>query len=289
MCGIAGYFGRRAIGEAARATMFAALARRGPDAAHFSGWDGTWRPTPNGDCARGLLSTRLAIRDPRPLADQPMTNERGDLWLCYNGEVYGWEDEARGLSAAGVPFRTHCDSEFILRGYEAWGLDGLLPRLRGMFAFAILDLRRAKLLVARDRLGLKPLLYYHRDGEFAFGSVARALLPYLPGAARRLAPEAIDAYLAHRYIPAPLSIFGALQRLENAHVLELDLASGALAKRCYWHPRGGADASLQERLDEAVGMRTVADRPVGVFLSGGVDSSVVASRLAAKGFSNVRT
>ncbi|MDA8109394.1 MAG: asparagine synthase (glutamine-hydrolyzing) [Betaproteobacteria bacterium] len=283
MCGIAGYFGRRPIGEATRVAMFAAIARRGPDAAHFVGWDGAWRRVTAGDVPRGLFSTRLSIRDPRPLADMPMGNERGDLWVCYNGEVYGWEDDARRLAAETGPFGTRSDTEFILRGYEAWGLEALLPKLRGMFALAILDLRRGKLALVRDRMGVKPLVYCHRGGELAFGSTVRAVLPCVPAGERGFSAEGIDAFLAHRYVPAPRTVFRAIARLENAHLLEYDLASGALEKRCYWKPEPAPGEDLGRRLDEAVELRTVADRPVGVFLSSGIDSSVVASRLAATG------
>lgn len=283
MCGIAGYLGRRPLGEARRAAMHAAIARRGPDAAHFVGWDGAWRRAAAEEATRGLLSTRLSIRDPRPLADMPMANDRGDIWVSYNGDIYGWEDEARALAAATGPFRTRSDTEFILRGYEAWGIDALLPKLRGMFALAILDQRRGKLLLVRDRLGVKPLVFCHRDGELAFGSTVRAVLPCVPAGERGFSAESIDAFLAHRYVPAPRTIFGAIARLENAHLLEYDLASGALAKRRYWRAEPARGDDLGARLDEAVALRTVADRPVGVFLSSGIDSSVIASRLAASG------
>ena len=289
MCGIAGFFGRRPIGEATRAAMLGAIARRGPDASHFVGWDAGMRRVEGGACVHGQLSTRLSIRDPRPLADMPMGNERGDIWICYNGEVYGWEDEARRLAADTGPLKTRSDTEFILRGYEAWGLDALLPKLRGMFALAILDQRRGKVLLVRDRLGVKPLVYYHRDGELAYGSTVRAVLPYVPAARRGLAAESIDAYLAHRYVPAPRTIFQAISRLENAHLLEYDLASGALAKRCYWRAEPARGDDLGGRLDEAVVLRTVADRPVGVFLSSGIDSSVIASRLAATGHADLHS
>jgi asparagine synthase (glutamine-hydrolysing) len=134
-------------------------------------------------------------------------------------------------------FRTHSDTEFILRGYEAWGIDGLLKRLRGMFAFAILDLRQGKVHLARDRMGEKPLLYALLDGNLAFGSLVRSVLPFVPLAARQFSPSAIDAYLAHRYIPAPATVFENIQRLENGYCLEFDLSSRQLKKRRYWQPQ----------------------------------------------------
>jgi asparagine synthase (glutamine-hydrolysing) len=256
--------------------MQAALAPRGPDAQHAQLWE-----------RDGLLHARLSIIDPRPLADQPMANARGDIWIIYNGEVYDWESAAEPLRRA-APFRTRSDTEFILRGYEAWGIEGLLERLRGMFAFAIVDRAKGKAYLARDRMGEKPLVYASVGGELAFGSTVRAVLPFLSARMRELSPEGIDAYLAHRYIPAPRTVYRHVQRLENGHYLEFDLRTRSLAKRRYWKP-APEEGSWLEALDESVRMRTIADRPLGVFLSGGVDSTVVASRLAQQGLTNFRT
>jgi len=221
-----------------------------------------------------------------------MVNDTGDIWLCYNGEVYGWGDDAAGLKSRGVVFRTRSDTEFILRGYEAWGLDRLLERLRGMFAFAILDRRTGKLHLARDRMGEKPLIYAHRPDGIAFGSTVRAVLPWLPPDARGFDPQALDAYLAHRYIPAPRTVLGAIQRLENSHLLSYDLITGRLDKRRYWQPVAKGRCTAKEALAElsrAVELRTVADRPLGAFLSGGIDSSCIASQLAAGGHRDLCT
>jgi len=268
MCGIGGFLAQRPVSPNVVSAMQAALRPRGPDAEHAaSGQHNT------------LLHARLAIIDPRPEADQPMTNERGDISIVYNGEVYDWDHWAAGLRAAGVTFRTRSDTEFILRGYEAWGIEKLLERLRGMFAFAILDARQGKAYLARDRMGEKPLVYSEVGGELAFGSLVRAVLPFLPVEKRELSPEGIDAYLAHRYVPAPRTIFARIQRLENGHYLEFDLRTRRLVKRRYWH-QGPEEGSWLAALDESVRMRTIADRPLGLLLSGGVDSTVIASRLA---------
>src|SRR5688500_14303797 len=267
MCGIGGFFAERTVAPHVAEAMQAALAPRGPDARHAKLWE-----------RNGLLHARLSIIDPRPLADQPMANERGDVWIIYNGEVYDWEAAAAELRAR-TPFRTRSDTEFILRGYEAWGIEKLLERLRGMFAFAILDLAKRKAYLARDRMGEKPLVYSLLGGDLAFGSVVRAVLPFLPPQRRRFSAEAIDAYLAHRYVPAPRTIFTGIERLENGCYLEFDLETRTLLKRRYWRP-AGARGDWLAALDESVRMRTVADRPLGVFLSGGVDSTVIASRLA---------
>ena len=126
------------------AAMLAALRRRGPDAEHVVGWNAHGqRKDTESDVGLevALTHTRLAIMDPRPEADQPFSNDDDSVWLCYNGEVYDWQQHAEELKTQGVQFKTHADTEFILRGYEAWGLEGLLPKLRGMFAFAIHDAR----------------------------------------------------------------------------------------------------------------------------------------------------
>ena len=276
MCGIGGFFAQRTVASQVVEAMQAALAPRGPDARHAKVWE-----------KNGLLHARLSIIDPRPEADQPMSNARGDVWIIYNGEVYDWEGAAAELRAA-APFRTRSDTEFILRGYEAWGIEKLLERLRGMFAFAILDHAKAKAYLARDRMGEKPLVYAALGDELAFGSTVRSVLPFLPRDKRELSPEGIDAYLAHRYIPAPRTVYRHVQRLENGHYLEFDLRSRRLGKHRYWHPRA-EEGSWLEALDGSVRMRTIADRPLGVFLSGGVDSTVVASRLARQELTAFRT
>lgn len=288
MCGIAGFFSQRPVATATADAMLLELARRGPDAAHQLLLDQQGVTAGTDNIHNALLHARLSIIDPRPEADQPMRNDDGQIWICYNGEVYDWEAGKRELEQAGAVFRTHSDTEFILRGYEAWGIDGLLARLRGMFAFAILDLRQGKVHLARDRMGEKPLLYALLDGNLAFGSLVRSVLPFVPLAARQFAPSAIDAYLAHRYIPAPATVFENIQRLENGYCLEFDLSSRQLQKRRYWQPQAETGDWLPE-LDRAVAMRTVADRPLGVLLSGGIDSTLIASRLATQGYQQFST
>jgi len=267
MCGIGGLFSQRPVLAPTLRAMQTALRPRGPDAEHSKVWQHA-----------ALLHARLSIIDPRPIADQPMANARGDIWIVYNGEVYDWGGAAAELERA-EPFRTRSDTEFILRGYEAWGIEKLLERLRGMFAFAIADLAKGKIYLARDRMGEKPLVYTILGGDLAFGSTVRSVLPFLSPAQRALSPEGIDAYLAHRYVPAPGTVFKHVHRLENGHYLEFDLRTRGLAKRRYWHPAAESGSWL-EALDQSVRMRTIADRPLGLFLSSGVDSTVIASRLA---------
>ena len=170
MCGIAGFFQQQPASTAAVQGMLSALRRRGPDAEHVVGWN-TQGQRNDAASEVGLIHTRLAIIDPRPEADQPFSNDDGSIWICYNGEVYDWQQHADELRAQGVQFKTHSDTEFILRGYEAWGLEDLLPKLRGMFAFAILDWNKREVFLARDRMGLKPLVYTTANDGLAFGSL----------------------------------------------------------------------------------------------------------------------
>lgn len=287
MCGIAGLIQNHAAASETLAAMLDALRRRGPDAEHIVGWNAQGqRNDVLADVA--LIHTRLAIIDPRPEADQPFSNDDGSIWICYNGEVYDWQQHADELRAQGVQFKTHADTEFILRGYEAWGLEGLLPKLRGMFAFAILDWNKREVFLVRDRMGLKPLLYTTANGGLAFGSLVRSVLPAVPKTQRQFSAESIDAYLAHRYIPAPRTIFQRIHRLENAHYLHYKLDTQLLTKHCYWQPHGAA-GDWKKELDAAIRIRTVADRPLGVFLSGGIDSSTIACRLKEQGFDRLQT
>ncbi len=282
MCGIAGHFGAP-VGPEVRTRMMSALRRRGPDAQHVAAFDAAGvRVADDAAAAIGLVHARLSIIDPRPAADQPMGTPDGALWICYNGEVYGWQDDAKALRERGVQFATWCDTEFILRGYEAWGIEGLLPRLRGMFAFALVDFRTRRVHVVRDRLGKKPVVYARTPQGFAFGSTVRSVLPWLPRDRRGFSPDAIDAYLAHRYIPAPRTIFTHIARLPNAHRLEYGFDDGSLAIHRWWTPAPEA-AECGPLLDEAIELRLVADRPLGLFLSGGIDSGTIACRLAATG------
>ena len=286
MCGIAGYFGSRDIAPATVERMLAALRQRGPDAEHVAYWNDDWQPTA-APARNALLHTRLSIIDPRPEADQPMGNDVGDVWISYNGEVYDWAADATTLAAAGFRFRTRSDTEFILRAYEHWGI-GFIERLRGMFAIAICDLRQRTLYLIRDRLGLKPVVYSHRPEGFAFASTVRALLPWLPREARKLSADGIDAYLAHRTIPAPRTIFTDVLRLPPAHYLRYDLVTDRLEVSEYWRPEPAAGDWLPT-LDDAIRMRTVADRPLGLFLSSGIDSTALACRLAAMGFNRLHS
>ncbi len=286
MCGIGGYLGVSPVARAAVDEMLERLKRRGPDAQNRVLWDAQFKPA-SGEVFNALATARLAIMDPRPEADQPMVNDAGDIWISYNGEVYDWVGHAKELEARGARFRTHCDTEFILRAYEAWGID-CVERLRGMFAISIVDLRKREAWLIRDRMGLKPVVYSAIDGSLAFASTVRAVLPLVPRDRRAVSRQGIDAYLAHRYVPAPRTIFEDIQRLEAGHWLRFDLTTRAIEKRRYWSPRAAAPPT-GALLDHAIRIRLPSDRPLGIFLSSGVDSSTIASRIAAMGRSDVPT
>jgi asparagine synthase (glutamine-hydrolysing) len=277
MCGIAGLFARFPRPIERLDAALERLARRGPDAQHRVGWNQEQRLTETA-ATEALLHTRLAIIDPRPEADQPMSSDDGQIWISYNGEVYGWQDDARTLAAAGARFRTRSDTEFILHAYERWGIEETLKRLRGMYAFGILDRRRGELHLVRDPIGKKPLVYALSGGELAFASTVRAILPLL-AETPTISAAAIDAYLAHRTIPAPLTLYAGVHRLPAGHCLSFNLSTRQAQIHGYWHPAAQVTRDWRECLDEAIRLRCVADRPVGLFLSGGIDSTLIAARL----------
>lgn len=271
MCGIAGYAG--APSEETLRAMGAAIAHRGPDGeATFVG-DGV-----------GFVHRRLAIVDIATGA-QPMANEDGRVVIVFNGEIYNHRELRPQLEAAGHRFRTdHSDTETILHGYEQWGLRGVCERLRGMFAFAIWDGAKRQLHLARDRAGKKPLFYAEgTEGRFAFASEIKALRP-LPWWDRAMDEVALHHYLSLQYVPAPWTIHRGVRKLPPAHIATWDAGTGALSLERYWRlayePKrrmedDEAVAATDAVLDEAVRVRLEAEVPMGVFLSGGVDSSAV--------------
>jgi asparagine synthase (glutamine-hydrolysing) len=273
MCGIAGvlYFdaNRPVDGDVLRA-MGASIAHRGPDADGFLNERGV-----------GLVHRRLSIIDLEG-GRQPIGNEDGSIQVILNGEIYNFQELRAGLEERGHRFRTHSDTEVLVHLYEEHG-PALVTRLRGMFAFALWDRPGGKLVLARDRLGIKPL-YYYRDGEkLIFGSELKAILAH-PGVRRVVNPAALEDYLAFGTIPGEHSIFKQIVRLPAAHVLLVSRDKWQAAPRRYWklHFEPDARPTAQEwqeriaaKLAEAVRLHLIADVPVGAFLSGGVDSSLV--------------
>jgi len=273
MCGINGVYHYRegnVPADAALVERQAGLIRhRGPDD------HGLWHDGPV-----ALGHRRLAIVDLSPAGHQPMPNEDQSLWVTYNGELYNWPETRGTLAARGHRFRGTSDTEMLLHLYEEHG-EGMLEHLRGMFAFGLYDRPRRRLLLARDRLGKKPL-FYHDDGRrLVFASELKALLldPRVP---REVDEEALADYLTFQYVPSPRAIWKGVRKLPAAHYLICD-ANGARVER-YWslpvepdagHPAEYYRERLRALLTDAVRMRLMSDVPLGAFLSGGIDSSIV--------------
>lgn len=285
MCGIAGQVraGGAPVEEELIARMCAAQEHRGPDQRGLHLERGV-----------GLGIQRLRIID-LDTGDQPVGNEDGSVVVVLNGEIYNYAELRRELSQAGHKLATKGDTEVIAHLYEEHGVD-CLSRLQGMFSFALWDRRRHRLFLARDRVGKKPLFYSFRGGVLSFASELQALLQD-PGVTREVDPEAIDAYLAYGYVPAPGSIFRGVAKLPPAH--RLVYQEGSLSIERYWR----LDYSAKRRVDDvrelheqiraslrtAVGRRLTADVPVGAFLSGGIDSSAVVAAMAEQSPQPVKT
>jgi len=280
MCGIVGLVrGGRSDHDAVQ-RMNDALTHRGPDDAGIREWS---------DHGVSLGQRRLSIIDLSPLGRNPMANEDGSVWIVYNGEIYNFPELRRELEQLGHTFRSHTDTEVILHAYEEWG-DDHVHRLRGMFAYALYDRRPAntspggfRLLLVRDRLGIKPLFYYTRPGCFAFASEIKGLLA-CDGIDREIDWTALYDFLTYWYIPAPKSAYVHIRKLPPAHLLVLD-ERGATVRE-YWtlpaHARSSGSrtpeegvAQVAETLGQVVRDHLLSDVPLGVLLSGGVDSSAV--------------
>jgi asparagine synthase (glutamine-hydrolysing) len=289
VCGIIGLAGQvPPEGRELLGAMGATLGHRGPDDA------GEWW-SPEGDV--GLGHRRLAIIDLSPGGHQPMADASGQFVIVYNGEIYNFQDLRRELTARGHRFRTASDTEVILEAYRAWGVD-CLGHFNGMFAFALYDRGQQRLFLARDRAGEKPLYFRRTPASFCFASELKALLAD-PACPRRLDLEALNFYLAYGYVPGDRCILQGVQKLPPAMGLTYELATGQLRQWRYWDlpqpdPGKGADpeALAQEAetlLKDSVRLRLIADVPVGILLSGGLDSSLVTAMAAQVATGRVRT
>jgi asparagine synthase (glutamine-hydrolysing) len=279
MCGIAGIFHLetpKPVSEIRVRAMADALAHRGPDGA------GVWTAP-----GVGLGHRRLSIIDVAG-SPQPMPTEDGALTIVFNGEIYNYQEVRAELEALGHRFRTQGDTETLLLGYRQWG-PGVLPRLNGMFAFAIHDVRDKSLFMARDRFGVKPLFYTRlADGSVAFASELKGLLAN-PAVRREPDLRAVEDYMALGYVPDDACIVAGVEKLPAAHWLRLECGKPIPRPQRWWdvdfskHAKGSQadlEAELRERLREAVRSRMVSDVPLGAFLSGGVDSSTVVAFMA---------
>jgi len=280
MCGIAGIFNFRTqepVSPRLLKVMTDTLVHRGPDDEGFyvSG-------------ALGLAHRRLSIIDLES-GHQPMTNEDGSVWVVFNGEIYNFLELHDDLIKKGHTFKTRSDTEVIVHLYEEQG-ERCFERLRGMFAIAIWDSRRRKLVLARDRVGKKPLFYFSDGCKVAFASEMKAILQ-VPGVSREIDPQAVSDYFSFLYIPAPKSIFKSVRKVLPGHYVVI--SDQGIREREYWdisfcdiEERTEEDwcESLLETFREAVRVRLISDVPLGAFLSGGIDSSAVVAAMA--GFCN---
>ena len=284
MCGIAGIVGTRRLapGDAERARRMApVIAHRGPDESGF-----------HLDDQAALAHRRLSIID-LASGQQPLCNEDRSVWISFNGEIYNHADLRLQLESAGHRYRTRSDTETIVHAYEQWG-DRCVERFRGMFAFAIWDSLRGRLLLARDRLGIKPLYWARAGDRLLFASEIKAILEtgLVPAVANE---SALPELLATRYLSGSQTMFVGIQKLLPGHILSFE--NGEVRQQQYWDVPLGGDpdgeptgrredgrlvARFRELLEESVRLRLMSDVPLGVFLSGGIDSSVVAAMMAAR-------
>jgi asparagine synthase (glutamine-hydrolysing) len=291
MCGIVGILARKTQippGVLERATR--SLAHRGPDDSGIAVLKET-QPEP---VEIGLGHRRLAILDLSPLGHQPMHDPISGNWIVFNGEIYNFRELRKELEAAGVEFKSHSDTEVILAAYRVWG-ESCLARLGGMFAFALWDAPRKRLLLARDPMGVKPLYYHQSNQSFIFASEVRTLLQtgLVP---RKADPTGVLSYLEFGSVYEPWTIVEGVRAVPPGHVLTVD--NGSVSSREYWNPlqassRAESDASsgngiatadrLPAVLRDAVLSHLVSDVPVGVFLSGGIDSSALVAILSHNG------
>ncbi len=281
MCGISGFSWQdQGLIEA----MNQRLAHRGPDAAgYYLGEKAT------------LGHTRLAIIDLSERGRQPMVNEDGSVRIVVNGEIYNHQDLRKELIAKGHVFTSDSDSEAVLHGYEEWG-PAVIERLFGMFCFAVLDERQGRIMLGRDRLGIKPL-YYHLSGKnIIFANEIKAMLAW-PGLERRVDPQALYSYLGWEFTPAPQTLFEGVKKLRQAHYALFDLNSGAFSEHQYWDLKFApafsrpeeAVEELRARIKTAVQRRLMSDVPLGVFLSGGLDSTTVTAMMRQLGVDPLHT
>ncbi len=274
MCGIAGQISfNKKVNQNHVQHMIDALRHRGPDG------EGIYINESN---SAALAHRRLSFLDLSESGKQPMTNEDGNVWITYNGEIYNYVELRSELEKLGHSFRSHTDTEVIIHGYEEWGC-GVLNKLKGMFAFAIWNEKTTELFMARDRFGIKPLYYYNDvpAKNFVFASELKGIKAN-PTVSTTLSPQAMSSFFTYRYVPSPQTIWKEVNKLPPAHYLLMN-ANGQITIKEYWEiPYGNkviSDKEAIETFDQLLfnSVRTHArsDVPVGSFLSGGYDSSAI--------------
>ncbi len=298
MCGLCGYFGVTPLPQLGLQTLTRALLHRGPDD------EGAWYAA---DRSVGLGHRRLAIMDLTPTGKQPMTSPSGRYVMAYNGEVYNFTDLRQQLAARGFAFKGTSDTEVLLAAFEAWGVTGTLPQLIGMFAAGVWDVQEERLYLFRDRLGVKPL-YYQLKGQAVYFS-SELTTPFAAVSGRQISRRALAQYFQYQNVPAPLTIYEGVFKLPPGSVMvvtreSLRRSEPASLKK-YWDAARRIEelapirsrrcaaaegvALLQAGLHRAVQRMMIADVPLGAFLSGGIDSSLVVAHMVKASTRKVRT
>lgn len=291
MCGISGVYNFSSEALLPRAQMLNALTRMNQAQAHRGPDDeGLWFSE---NSQVGFGHRRLAIIDLSPAGHQPMTNEDGSIWLTYNGEIYNFMALKKELQVLGHNFHSHTDTEVVIHAYEEWGTDSFL-RFRGMFAFALWDERQRRLYLVKDRFGIKPLYYYQDADRLAFASEVRDLAGsglFSP----QKNPDALTAFLLLGSVPMPLTTFKQVHGLPGGHYLVAENGRARLV-RYYdlWADTAPDDRAqdpeaLRAILSETVDLHLISDAPIGVFLSGGIDSSALVALAALAHRSQITT
>lgn len=296
MCGIAGFWQAKrgaASPDEVLKQMGSALGHRGPDDSGY---------LQDNQAGVGFAFRRLAILDLSSAGHQPMDSASGRYTIIFNGEVYNYEEIRRELGG-GHQWRGHSDTEVMLEAIERWGLESAVQRFVGMFAFAVWDRAENKLSLVRDRLGIKPVYYGFVGGNFVFGSELKAIRQY-PGFDAAIDRDALALYMRYNYVPAPHSIYKDIYKLPPGFILTLDSPHRQPELSRFWSAAEVAQSGLQHRthasdaeviheletkLTEAVGLRMIADVPLGAFLSGGVDSSTVVALMQKQSIRPVKT
>lgn len=279
MCGICGYLSNRPISDAELRGMNDTMYHRGPNDS------GIWEEVQETH-AVGMAHRRLSIQDLSALGHQPMLSQEKDVILVFNGEIYNYPLLKKELERTGYVFQSHCDTEVVLAAYRQWGCQ-CFKRLNGMFAIAVYDRNKRQIILARDRIGKKPLYYYHKEGNFVFGSELKPIMKY-PRFDKKIQREMIGRFLCNKYIEAPFSIFeNTYKMIPGTFLIYQD---GNVSINTFWdiieqkEKLSDLDVTSSfddsaERLDsiiyEAVKRRLIADVPVGTFLSGGIDSTLI--------------
>jgi asparagine synthase (glutamine-hydrolysing) len=279
MCGICGFYHKKKLREKDLYNMNQTISYRGPDD------EGYYLYNANNDYQIGLAQKRLSIIDLSPLGHQPMMSQDENIIIIFNGEVYNFLEIRNGLVADGFNFKSNTDTEVIIHAYEKWGIN-CVQYFNGMFAMALFDVKKNELYLIRDRVGVKPLYYYYNNGDLVFSSELKPIMKY-PYFSKNINQDALNMYLHHQYITAPYTIFDNVYKLNPGTYLHYK--NGEIKEIEYWSMRNKYTnintistknekeyiKELECLLIDSVSLRMISDVPVGAFLSGGVDSSLI--------------